>query len=49
MIDNTHQTTFELFFRLANDIMYLTSADFQRRLMMDRSTKLELILAGKYT
>lgn len=34
-------------FRLADEIQHLTSVDFQRRLLADRSTKLELILAGK--
>lgn len=38
------------FFRcIADDINRLTSSEFQRRLMADRSTKLELILAGKYS
>ncbi len=32
----------------ADEINRLTSSDFQRYLMGDRSTKLELILAGKF-
>jgi hypothetical protein len=31
----------------ADEINHLTSSEFQRQLMTDRATKLELILAGK--
>ncbi len=36
-----------LFIFIADEINHLTSSEFQRRLLADRSTKLELILAGK--
>jgi hypothetical protein len=32
---------------LADEINHLTSSEFQRHLLADKSTKLELILAGK--
>ena len=33
---------------LANEINHLTSSEFQRHLMADRATKLELMLAGNH-
>jgi hypothetical protein len=41
------QTLLSFFMYIADEINHLTSSGFQRHLMADRATKLELILAGK--